>query len=647
MKKTTKNQLFYLVFNLVFISLLFLYRSQYGNLLFTTLKPIAYLGNIVLDLSILMFFLSFVFLITTLGRIFVKSIRFNSFYSELTIQFGVGFIIIVLYFTILGHLQLLSMYYAAIFYLIIVISGYFECDQLLSAIHRKLIKTKRIFSKYNWLSKLICLYLIITLLHALLPQTNGDPLYYHLSSAWYWSQNKGISFVKWQTWWLQGGTIEYFFMIISLICKNKFVVLISAQLFHYFVGLLLSAIIVYKSARLFQPVLFSLLTVLCFITFSEDGMMFVRAKNDGFTLFFIISTCYITMNYFLKKKKDHFFLIYLFLLFSLSIKHTALFFLLTFIPILWICDIKWNEMSFNGWIKTHLWYLTLFLPVGLPVIARNWFYTGNPFFPAMNNIFKSQYMDSYIEDVVKNFFYIKGSLFQIIFSNVKRFVLAKIPFVVFALFPLLHNRLLNFLSLIIIGSFVVLCIVTGQGKYSRFAFYMFALLSISSITVLWYLKKRFTISRKWMVMVLCVLIVINSNIDRPFSQVFTKVAPFLFLNHSFAADFSYRKQSYLIQKWINENLEGTVKIFSFSDNECYFLNENVMLSTPFNNIEASQVLKAKSIEEFISLLHFYRFTHVQIEGDVNRIAILKNIGDYNMNFELLKNINGYAIYKLL
>ena len=99
----------------------------------------------------------------------------------------------------------------------------------------------------------------------------------------------------------------------------------------------------------------------------------------------------------------------------------------------------------------------------MPILFRNGLITGDPFFPAISEIFSAQnFINKPMADELMLYTYIKGSFQEIMIQRMSYFYFAKILFVAafFALFLKKSNQ--QMLALVGAVAFGLFAILTGQ-----------------------------------------------------------------------------------------------------------------------------------------------------------------------------------------
>ncbi len=622
--------------------------------LFESLEPASFFGKFFVMLAVLAGFLSLLLFCILLGSKVLKVFGWGEASNDMTLSSGVGFALTTGLVAIGGHLGVLSQRAAlGVFFLVFLLSMK-DRTSILRYISTLWDTMSDLFKKHPVVFGLLFIFLFFKWTNALVPLFHGDPLYYHLPSAWLWAKKGAFYYVDWLPWTLQGGISEYFYTYIALLTGNRFFMMILCQLAHVTFGYLLSSVIVYQISIRFMPPLFGLLAALCFATFPNETMMMVRAKNDGFVLFFSLLSIREALVYWDNASWKRLPLIYGAAWYAVSIKWSAAFFVIPFFTVFGLMSlIKFRHQ----WVRLashHISWAFITMTCVFPIVYRNYIFTGNPFFPTFNTIFHSPYMNSYLEEIIKFYIFVSGTWTEIVWTQSKRFIFAKIPFVFALCLPFLRdarNFEVLFLWSVTIASFILVLMVTGQGHYTRFAFFLYALLSIGSMIFCWIvwkanIRKKVHGERSLRVYSagVVLLIIANSTMEVPAVAFFKRVAPFVTSSETYASYFAKGKDSYLIHQWMNAHLDSSAKVLSFFDNECFFLD--VPLSVRENQLEASEIFASETYEEATLKMKKFGFTHIQIpEVSAHVFPLLTENPRFGKDFQLMRDINRYRLYK--
>lgn len=485
------------------------------------------------------------------------------------------------------------------------------------------------------------LYCLARYLAALAPQSHGDPLYYHLTTAWLWAQSGHIQMLDWLPWGLQGGGGEYLYMILAKMVGERMGLLVGAQLVHLTIGLVGSALVVGSLGRLLLPGKLVPWVMLCFLTIPNEPMMLVRAKNDGFVLFLELLSLHALLLWRRDGVAHHLYLVALFSGAAIFVKHTALFFLLPLWTVYFIefCSARPKWTQGKVWLKAFL----LAAMVAPWSMVRNYVWSGNPFFPALDEHFHSPLMNDYLRGVIRGYSVNEAPFWQAMVEQWLRFFGTK---------PLLILCTLGFLVpagrvlwLVSTGMLLLLVAVSGAGHYARFGFVLFALGSLLGMGVWEKATGRIKIGSGWRPLILVLLVLVESSWESAFSMAAKRFVPFLFSSRGYSDFFAEDRPETLTHLWANKNLPAGSRILSLFWNENLF--SDFPISVPENNLQASEVLLASSYEVALAKFKSGGFTHLQVPP-VGRdyMAVLRDHSDFAKNFQKIHEERGVELYVL-
>lgn len=644
-----------LLLALIAVFLIVLCKSEQGLSLFESLNPISIPEKLFVFTSVIVLLFLIVSYCLILGKLILRNI--GLFRDDHVLAIAVGFTATTLLIAFLGSVGWINENLSLVIFCGVLALHVIFPDDLLKAL-KDLREQWKEWGAHKVIFTILATFLFFKWAQGWLPLTHGDPTYYHLPSAWLWAEKGSIYFIDWLPWSLQGGIGEYFYTFLASLTQNRFLMMLECQMFHYFFGYVLSSVLVYKIARSLMSQKYALLAVLAFVTFPNEALMMVRAKNDGFVLFFCLLSVFEGMRYWQDSAWKRLPLIYGASWYAVSLKWSALFFVIPFFVVFGIMTLlKLKQDRQNALIKTsfhHIAWALAGFTLALPILLRNYIFTENPMFPTFNSIFKSPFINSYLEGVIGHYSYVPGTWFEIIYSNFNRFLFAKISYVFFVLIPFVklnQKRSATYLFMLGLSGIGILMLVTGQGYYARFAFFLYALFAIGSMAVL----DRFETKLKDLtsvprflkasyIYVVFALIIFNSTIEVPVNSFFSRTIKYLASSQTYASYYAEVKDSYLMHRWINEHLPKNAKIFSFIDNECFFLDRP--LSVQENHLGASEVGQVATYEEAVLKFSKLGFTHVQIPKYAEKtFPLLSENPAFEKDFVLIHEENNYRLFQ--
>jgi len=270
-----------------------------------------------------------------------------------------------------------------------------------------LLRESRLFQsalKNRSLCSFLFLFLFVFLLRALsaaLPSRHGDPLLYHLLGPRLWMESGGFAMHRDLPTALLASSWEilYLWPQIFWFSTRPLFGLVEAQIFsqwmHLFFAWAGSGLLV---MRLFQGALSpALLPMVGLSALFVSGLHWTAplAKNDMGVAFWTLGAIVYFLEAFRKKSFFHAGLSGLFAGLALSGKVTAL---LSLGPILFTCLLAarpWRYWFFS--FSSLLFWISGLLVGALPVYARNWILSGNPFYPLFPKLFPSPFLSPSFE----------------------------------------------------------------------------------------------------------------------------------------------------------------------------------------------------------------------------------------------------------
>ena len=216
-------------------------------------------------------------------------------WTKIPLYLGIGFAVTSWTGLILGSIGLLSVEAVSFVFVLLSLILRKHFNLPIKALKDLLTPFKNLTHGHPWLFYFALAYLLVRGFQTTLPQSHGDPLYYHLASAWQYQTHHALLFIPWAPWFLQGGLAELVYSMIGLWSGDRMLMMILAQGLHYFFAYPASFLVVMllcRELRLSRPL--SLIIGICALSFVGGQDALICAKNDGFVLFFMPSFFYAT-----------------------------------------------------------------------------------------------------------------------------------------------------------------------------------------------------------------------------------------------------------------------------------------------------------------------------------------------------------------
>lgn len=507
--------------------------------------------------------------------------------------------------------------------------------------------------QWGCLGGIAAFLLLSKILNALLPQAHGDALYYHLPSAWLWAKAEKIYFIEWLPWSLQGGVGEYLYAFLSLLLPERMAVQIGGQLLHVAFGYGITTAVIYRIGRRWLPNTWTWIACIAFLTFSAQNGQLLSAKNDGYVMALAMLSLLQVSECFHAQDKRREVLAYVFGFGAFAVKNTAVFYLLPFIALFWLFQAQLTQAGLVSTALRHVKIALFTSPLALPAMLRNFAFTGNPMFPAMDDAFKSTYMNQWLRDYMRGFSYWPASPIEMLQTQFQRLWGSKLFYLLGFLAIPIKTPMVRFLTLLSGLAFILLLIVTGAGQYPRFHYYLYAVLSLLAATGAYQLWQKIptrgdqqkpTLARYAVGTVFAALILVSSGVEVSFQQVARRFVPWLISSESYLVLLGHGKPMLAMQQWMNAHLENA-RIFSFTDNESYYLN--FPLTVPENHMGANEIWRASTFAEAIEKLKRDGYTHLLIPPHHEKyFVVLTEAPEFAQRFTLQHEEHGYRLFHM-
>lgn len=288
----------------------------------------------------------------------------------------------------------------------IFLSGWSILGIFLAMIHFRSMVTDLVFPRLNsgwdtFAIVIISLSLLTILPFVVSPEVSTDALTYHLLVPREYLNLNKISQIPLflESNYPQLAEMNYL-LILGLTDE------ISCKCFHFLVGLaalIAMGRIVLKLSDQSGPYLAPALFLCMPVVMLQLGW----AWNDFFLTLFILLGLYFFINYLesesLNFQRRNLVLAGLMAGCAAWTKYTAVIFLSSMVIVVLICVVLWKRK-----VKEFLYFVLPLLLLSLPLLIKNSVFTGNPFFPFLNNIFHSTFwstsLNNYFENAVRRFY---------------------------------------------------------------------------------------------------------------------------------------------------------------------------------------------------------------------------------------------------
>jgi hypothetical protein len=239
-------------------------------------------------------------------------------------------------------------------------------------------------SLYRFLLALAGLIFSLKSFETLVFTSHGDALYYHLPFGFY-VYEFGMNWTLTELCGaLMTGLFDHLYIITVNIMPERWQGQLLSQFAHYFFSMGLGSIILFYHFR--ENKMIAALASLSLLTLSSGASYFFYAKNDGpLALAVLIAAIFICY----PKNKTHPLIIGLLLGLLPLIKLSGLF---ATIPLSLIYAFDQRKKP-----PHILLAATVAFTVWSPLLWRNWYYSGTPFFPGLLSLFPGEVSEAIIE----------------------------------------------------------------------------------------------------------------------------------------------------------------------------------------------------------------------------------------------------------
>jgi len=482
-----------------------------------------------------------------------------------------------------------------------------------------------------------CFWLLFIMkgFECLLPHPHGDPLYYHLVAPKIWSESSLSEMFKDLSHYVQAGYFDLVYFIPFLFSESLMYNQIFGQFLHFFFSIGLASVLCLKfvNHKIWGP-----LAAISMLTISKDSGFFHYAKNDGaLALASLIAAWLVYRAKYLEKDFGKWNLVILGIMFGIipGIKMNGL---LVVVPLslyfLWENRYKLSNIVITGSIAVIVF---------LPVLLKNYIYTGNIFFP----IFVSRFPGSLTQPMLEHYSHFYGNPMNLetFGIQIKDFLTGKLLFIIHPIIMWVNyksgRKSLNFFSWLSLSTFGLYIVFNGSLPHPRYYFssyfflVLFIFLSLKALSE--DPKTRHFFNYKISLVILIFFIMSDSKLDLVFANIRDAITGHYTLNEKEMV----RREIPMTALWekIEVNTDETAE-YVISDwySSSYYLPKGVRLHTAKQSHGAEFLLECNNNED-LSRLDSYRYSLLYFESTNLCYQFIKDQG------ELLTEINGVKLYQ--
>ena len=489
--------------------------------------------------------------------------------------------------------------------------------------------------KISFLWGLFWLVFLMKALECLLPTPHGDALYYHLVAPKIWSVSSWSEMFQDLSHYVQAGYFDliYFipFTLSDSLMKNQ----IAGQFLHFFFSIGLASLLCLRwvNHRIWGP-----LASISMLTIARDSGFFHYAKNDGaLALASLVAAWLIYRAKYLGKDQGKFSLVVIGIMLGLvpGIKMNGL---LVVLPLslyfVWQNRYKVSNIVITGGIA---------LLVFLPVLIKNYIYTGNVFFPALVSRFPGFLTQPMLDHY--SYYYGNSMSLETFGIQIRDFLTGKLLFIIHPILMWLNYKSgrssLNFFAWLSITAFGLYIVFNGSLLHPRYFFpsyfllVLFIFLSLKARSEDPKTSSFFTAKTS---LVLLILIILS---DTKLDLLGRNIRDAVTGHYSLTEQEMVRREIPLTALWekIEANDTEVVDyVISDSHSSSYYLPRGVRLHTAKQSHGAEFLLDCHSQED-LSRLKFYRYSLLSSENSNLCYQFIRDHGT------LLTELKGIKLYK--
>ena len=489
--------------------------------------------------------------------------------------------------------------------------------------------------KISFLWGLFWLVFLMKALECLLPTPHGDALYYHLVAPKIWSVSSWSEMFQDLSHYVQAGYFDliYFipFTLSDSLMKNQ----IAGQFLHFFFSVGLASLLCLRwvNHRIWGP-----LASISMLTIARDSGFFHYAKNDGaLALASLVAAWLIYRAKYLGKDQGKFSLVVIGIMLGLvpGIKMNGL---LVVLPLslyfVWQNRYKVSNIVITGGIA---------LLVFLPVLIKNYIYTGNVFFPALVSRFPGFLTQPMLDHY--SYYYGNSMSLETFGIQIRDFLTGKLLFIIHPILMWLNYKSgrssLNFFAWLSITAFGLYIVFNGSLPHPRYFFPSYFLLVLFIFLSLKARSEDPKTSRFFTAKTTLILLVLIILSDTKLDLLGRNIRDAVTGHYSLTEQEMVRREIPLTALWekIEANDTEVVDyVISDSHSSSYYLPRGVRLHTAKQSHGAEFLLDCHSQED-LSRLKFYRYSLLSSENSNLCYQFIRDHGT------LLTELKGIKLYK--
>jgi len=367
----------------------------------------------------------------------------------------------------------------------------------------------------NFLKFVLIFVAIIKVLDSFVLYGHGDPFNVYLVIGKY------LRYEDWSDIYTQipaalySGYFDFLYAIPVALFYPSIIAQLLCQFLHFLFSLGLGSYFLYKKLIRDYGFVTACLAALSILTINKSYTSFLYAKSDGVIALLTLLASWFVISY--KGEKDKKYFLSLGILIGLipAIKMSGLF---SCVPLGLIVIYKEYKSPKN--------IITLILGGILvfgPIMARNYYYIGNPLFPGLISLFPGKYSVSMLNHMTQ--YFESGFSFSALISILKTFLMGKILFLIAPVIFVLNIRKKeseNNLYFLAATTIVILyAMMNGGYQPPRFFFAVYFLLIIFIFKSIGIYIENFD---KKYIFILLALILVDSKIDKSLKRI-SKIYP--------------------------------------------------------------------------------------------------------------------------
>ena len=535
-------------------------------------------------------------------------LRFNSVLQEIIISGGLGLGICIFVVLFMGLMHLL---YIWLIIPLIIIINIFVLREIRAIVLKFNLAFKEVhFHWYEMLALIILgIYIILYFLVCLVPINTWDALTYYVTVPNMYVKQHAITNLLTHFNSNYPSGMEMLFTLLMVVFKGKTAGYIICQIFTVFI-MVLTCFSIYSLARKFLSRVFSILSILVFISMPFVVSFDLLAKNDLGLMFYEVIAVTSLIEWIISRETKWLLMTAILSAFVFSMKYLGLYAIIAIGIIILVRSIQIERKININVLRNILLFFMVFFTFVSPWLIKSYIYTRNPIFPMFQNIFHSPLFNNWLNlHVVPRPNLANRHIvdcFTALWKIIKDFWL---PLVfLFSIFLVKKNMIIRYIIIYILIHYFAWAIQFAEGgpldyrttfRYLDGLFPIIAILTVYSI-------KELSIRKyvgKFILSIFIISIVLNlPNLPKLFRKAQDNILKLskAGIYEEFGAEYGMAPLDALMIRYINDNLPRNAKVLSCYIPFTYYLDRDVFHA--MLNADTSRIFWDYDIENIFNKL---------------------------------------------